>query len=70
VRAIRAGKRQGTLLVENGAIRSKDLIEGVMEQVQEIIYSLFTWERAPTTSWRATCPRARSSCCACRPPTC
>ena len=44
VRAIRAGKRQGTLLVENGAIRSKDLIEGVMEQVQEIIYSLFTWE--------------------------
>jgi hypothetical protein len=44
VRAIREGKRQGTLLVENGAIRSKDLIEGVMEQVQEIIYSLFTWE--------------------------
>jgi hypothetical protein len=44
VRAIRAGKRQGTLLVENGAIRSKDLIEGVMEQVQEIIYSLFLWE--------------------------
>ncbi len=44
VRAIRAGKRQGTLLVENGAIRSKDLIEGVMEQVQEIIYGLFLWD--------------------------
>lgn len=44
VRAIREGKRQGTLLVENGAIRSRDLIEGVTEQVQEIVYSLFLWE--------------------------
>jgi hypothetical protein len=44
VRALRAGKRQGTILVENGAIRSKDLIAGVTEQVQEIIYSLFAWE--------------------------
>ncbi len=44
VRALRAGKRQGTILVENGAIRSKDLIAGVTEQVQEIIYSLFGWE--------------------------
>jgi hypothetical protein len=44
VRAIRAGKRQGTLLVESGAIRSKDLVEGVTEQVQEIIYSVFLWE--------------------------
>src|SRR5207237_2191539 len=44
VRAIKAGKRQGTLLVESGAIRSKDLIGGVTEQVQEIIYSVFQWE--------------------------
>jgi len=44
VRGIQAGKRQGTLLVQSGAIRSKDLIEGVAEQVQEIIYSLFRWE--------------------------
>jgi len=44
VRAIKAGKRQGTLLVESGAIRSKDLIAGVTEQVQEIIYSVFQWE--------------------------
>jgi hypothetical protein len=44
VRALKAGKRQGTILVENGAIRSKDLIMGVGEQVQEIIYSLFSWE--------------------------
>lgn len=44
VRALNAGKRQGTLLVENGAIRSRDLIDGVTEQVQEIIYSLFHWD--------------------------
>jgi Domain of unknown function (DUF4388) len=44
VRAIQYGKRQGTILVESGAIRSRDLVEGVSEQVQEIIYSLFTWE--------------------------
>jgi uncharacterized protein DUF4388 len=44
VRALHAGKRQGTLLVENGAIRSRDLIDGVTEQVQEIIYSLFHWD--------------------------
>jgi hypothetical protein len=48
VQAIRAGKRQGTLLVESGAIRSKHLIEGVTEQVQEVIYSLFQWEEG---SW-------------------
>lgn len=48
VQAIKAGKRQGTLLVESGAIRSKHLIEGVTEQVQEVIYSLFQWEEG---SW-------------------
>lgn len=48
VRAMHAGKRQGTLLVENGTIRSKDLVEGVTEQVQEIIYSLFAWDEG---SW-------------------
>lgn len=44
VHAMQAGKRQGTLLVENGSIRSKDLVEGVTEQVQEIAYSLFGWD--------------------------
>jgi YD repeat-containing protein len=44
VQAIQAGKRQGTILVERGAIRSKHLVEGVMEQVQEIIFSLFRFE--------------------------
>jgi hypothetical protein len=43
VQGLRRGKRQGTLLVENGAIRSRDLIEGVTEQVQEVIYGLFRW---------------------------
>ncbi len=43
VLGIKVGKRQGTILVESGAIRSKDLIEGVMEQVQEIIYGLLSW---------------------------
>jgi len=44
VQAIRAGKRQGSILVESGLIRSRDLVQGVTEQVQEIVYSLFHWE--------------------------
>ena len=44
VRAIKAGKRQGTLLVESGAIRSKDLVEGVTHQVQDIIYDVLQWD--------------------------
>jgi hypothetical protein len=43
-RALRAGKRQGTILVENGAIRARDLIEGVADQVRGIICSLVAWE--------------------------
>jgi len=49
VRAIQAGKRQGTILVESGEIRSRDLVEGVIEQVQEIIYRAFDWEEG---EWR------------------
>ena len=44
VEALQAGKRQGTLLVENGAIRSRDLVEGVADQVQEIVHGLIQWE--------------------------
>lgn len=44
VLAIKVGKRQGTILVESGAIRSRDLISGVTEQVQEIVYSVFRWD--------------------------
>jgi hypothetical protein len=44
VLALQAGKRQGTLLVEHGAIRARDLVEGVREQVQEIVYGLMGWD--------------------------
>jgi hypothetical protein len=43
-RALAIGKRQGTILVENGAIRARDLIEGVSDQVRGIICSLVAWE--------------------------
>jgi len=46
VRGIRVGKRQGTILMERGSIRAHDLVAGVSEQVQEIVYSLFLWEDA------------------------
>lgn len=44
VRGLDDGKRQGTLLVENGAIHARDLIDGVREQVQEIVYGLVAWD--------------------------
>ena len=37
------GKRQGTILVEQGYITPKDLFATVIAQVKEIILSLFTW---------------------------
>lgn len=39
----KTGKRQGTILVEQGFISPKELFEGVILQVKEIILSLFTW---------------------------
>jgi uncharacterized protein DUF4388 len=42
--ALEAGKRQGTILVESGAIRSRDLVQGVAEQVQEIVHGLIQWD--------------------------
>jgi uncharacterized protein DUF4388 len=44
VRALNDGKRQGTMLVENGAIHARDLVDGVRDQVQEIIYGLVDWD--------------------------
>ncbi len=38
------GKRQGTILVEMGAINPKELWEGVRYQIKEIVYSLFDWD--------------------------
>jgi Domain of unknown function (DUF4388) len=42
--AVQAGRRQGTALVESGVISAQDLVDGVTEQVQEIIHSVFLWE--------------------------
>jgi hypothetical protein len=38
-------KRLGTVLVEMGFIQPKDLVDGVVTQVRNIICSLFTWTR-------------------------
>lgn len=40
----RTGKRQGTVLVELGYLKPKDLVWAVTHQVEEIILSLFQWE--------------------------
>jgi len=42
-RAIGPGRRLGTLLVEQGAITPAALVRRVIEQVREILYSLFLW---------------------------
>ena len=38
-----ADKRLGTILVERGFIEGKDLVQGVLTQVKNIIESLFQW---------------------------
>ena len=43
VGALGSGKRLGAVLVEQGALTPKDLVRGVVEHTQEIIYSLFQW---------------------------
>jgi len=40
---IQPGRRLGTILVEMGALTPKDLVRAVIEQTQEIIYSMFLW---------------------------
>ncbi|PWT94094.1 MAG: hypothetical protein C5B54_00565 [Acidobacteria bacterium] len=37
------GKRLGTILVQEGIIKPSDLYHGVIDQVEDIIYSLFEW---------------------------
>jgi len=44
VHAIKEGKRQGAHLVESGALSKQDLVEGVIEHTQQILFSLFQWE--------------------------
>lgn len=48
-RALGDGKRQGTILVEMGAIQPKDLFVEVREQVQAIVWSVFEWESGSVT---------------------
>jgi hypothetical protein len=37
------GRRLGSVLVEQGLLTPKELVKAVIEQTQEIIYSLFEW---------------------------
>ncbi|MBK5259285.1 MAG: DUF4388 domain-containing protein [Thermoanaerobaculia bacterium] len=46
--------RHGKVLVQMGAISPKDLWWGVKNQVQEIIYSLFTWKEGKFSFHEAT----------------
>jgi uncharacterized protein DUF4388 len=43
--SLATGKRLGTVLVERGQIEAHDLVEGVRNQVRDIITSLFLWTR-------------------------
>jgi hypothetical protein len=40
---ITPSKRLGAILVEQGTLSPKDLVRAVVEQTQDIIYSLFAW---------------------------
>ena len=42
-----SAKTQGTILVEQGFIKSRDLFETLVLQIKEIALSLFSWEDAP-----------------------
>lgn len=42
-KAVVPGKRLGTILVEEGILEPKDLIRGVVDHTQEIIYTAFQW---------------------------
>jgi hypothetical protein len=41
--AVGPGKRLGAVLVEQGILTPKELVRGVVEQTQEIIYGAFQW---------------------------
>lgn len=43
--SIATGQRLGGVLVSKNVIRPKDLVEGVSDQVKEIVISLFLWTR-------------------------
>jgi hypothetical protein len=42
-RSLREGKRLGGVLVESGYLKPADLVQGVVDQVREILLSVFDW---------------------------
>ncbi len=46
---IATGRKQGTVLVQIGALTPKDLFRGLIAQVREIVVSMFGWD---TGNWR------------------
>lgn len=44
VRALALGRRQGRVLVENGALSPDELWSAVQTQVREIVFSVFQWD--------------------------
>lgn len=42
-------KRQGTILVEMGALQPRELFVSVLDQVQAIVWSVFEWETGAVT---------------------
>src|SRR5262245_15593284 len=56
IKAISKGKRQGKVLVEMGALRPKDLWEGVQFQVKEVVFSIFMWEEGQFHFEESTLP--------------
>jgi Domain of unknown function (DUF4388) len=56
IKAITKGKRQGKALIEMGALRPKDLWEGVQFQVKEIVYSIFNWDEGQFHFEESTLP--------------
>jgi hypothetical protein len=42
-KAVKAGKRLGTILVEQGLLGPKELVKAVVDHTQEIIYGVFQW---------------------------
>lgn len=43
------GKRQGVILAEMSVIEPRDLFVALREQIQEIVWSVFAWERGQVT---------------------
>jgi hypothetical protein len=56
VRAMRPGKRFGTVLVEKGWLAPKELVRGVVDQTRAIILHAFSWTRGEYRFEEASAP--------------